>query len=307
MITLMSRAWRLPSQTGFRQNPPFPHCVIDGFLEPALFASLQAEFPAFDRGRALNERGEPGGKAVYPNVRELGPAYRAFDDVMRDPAFLGELGGITGIDGLLYDADYVGGGCHLNMNGQDLDLHVDFNYHPRTRTHRRLNLILFLNDEWRPEWGGCLELQQDPRSAENFTVEHVPAANRAVIFETSEHSWHGFSRIRMPADRATVGRRSLAVYFYTKTRPAAETAPSHGTFYLNRPLPPRFQQVGHVLTDEDVAELERLVKRRDTMIDHLYRRELDFARVLHSPSVRLAQRATAPLRWLKRRLRGAGA
>lgn len=296
--------WNLPASSAeFRGAIPFPHIVIEDFLDATSFAALQREFPGFDVGQAKNERGEVGGKATFPNVRALGTAYRNLDDAMRSREFLRDVERATGIPELLYDPAYVGGGCHLNMSGQDLDLHVDFNFHPQTRTHRRLNLILFLNDEWQEDWGGCLELQEDPHDpAGSRNIAVTPRANRAVVFETSERSWHGFSRIHLPQPRAALGRRSFAVYFYTEERPTEEIAPPHGTFYMARPLPDRVLEPGYTLTPEDVWELQVLVKRRDTLIDHLYRRELEFARVLHSPSVRLGQALTAPLRWLKRKM-----
>ena len=101
------------------------------------------------------------------------------------------------------DLAYFGGGTHENLQGQDLDAHIDFNYHPLTRQHRRLNLIIYLNEQWQDEWGGSLQLHRDPtlppQSDEIVTV--TPLLNRCVIFETSERSWHGFRRIDLPADR----------------------------------------------------------------------------------------------------------
>ena len=284
----------------FRTARPFPNLVIDEFLARGFCRKLQKEFPEFDPGQARNELGEIGRKAAYSNLAGLGPAYAELDGVLRSPEFLALIGRLTGINSLLYDPEYAGGGVHLNLNGQELDQHVDFNYHPSTGMHRRLNLLLYLNEDWQETWGGCLELQSNPRGPRerNEVLRVVPRANRCVIFETSERSWHGFSRVAMPDKTAHLGRRSVAVYFYTKDRPAGEVAPSHGTVYVPPALPEHFD-VGRTLTAGDVEELQIMLRRRDTQIEYLYHRELEFSRILHSPTHRLAAMLTAPLRWLR--------
>jgi len=285
----------------FSRAQPFRHIVIDDFLDAAFCDSLIAEFPPFNERAAFNEMGKPGRKAVVPDIAKIGPAYRRFDLLMRDPAFLTWTGRVAGIDRVLYDPQYVGGGTHENLAGQDLDVHVDFNYHPRTLLHRRLNLIVFLNREWCEEWGGNLELCRDPWNPDDARTTIVPAMNRAVLFETTESSWHGFARIELPPDRQDVSRKSIAVYFYTRERPAVETAASHGTIYVPRPLPERFR-AGYTLAASDEEALHVAIERRNSQIRFLYERELEFTRTIFgitkSPSFRVGRFLTWPLRKL---------
>ncbi len=287
--------------TAYGEAQPFPHFQVDGFFEPEFCAELLRSFPPFQRERALNEFGELGGKAVYENLWEVAPCYAELDRMLRSRKFLGWLSEATGIDNLLYDPDYVGGGTHENRDGQELDPHVDFNYHPRRRWHRRLNLILFLNQEWEASWGGCLQLHPDPWS-DSPAVMVEPCFNRCVVFETSERSWHGFEKIRLPDARLALTRKSIAVYFYTTKRPPEEVAPEHGTYYVPRPLPQRFQ-AGRKLTPDDVSEVRKLLTRRDQQIRYLWEHERElrtvFAEIIESPSLRIGRAVTWPLRKLR--------
>lgn len=253
----------------FRERDPFRHVVIDDFLSDDYCAQLLGEFPPFERGNSRNEAGETGNKSTVEKIRRLGTAFADLDDLVKSREFLDLVGRITGIDNLLYDAWYFGGGTHENRSGQDLDVHVDFNRHPIEHWHRRLNLIVYLNREWRPEWGGQLELHSDPRSATDRIISIAPMFNRAVIFETTEWSWHGFPRIQLPEGEQATTRKSIALYFYTKERPTEELADTHSTIYVDRPLPARFA-AGRVLDDADVGELRNLLMRRDQHNQRLY-------------------------------------
>lgn len=262
-------AGRIAYRDTFAAADPFPHVVIDDFFAPEFAEALLATFPAFEQGNAVGDDGRPGGKSTFERVRALGPAYQQLDDLIRSPAFLHLIGEITGIEGLLYDPWYLGGGTHENRHGMSLDPHVDFNYHPSERWHRRLNLIVYLNPEWDAAWGGNLELFRDPHEERRPTRSVAPRFNRCVIFETSERSWHAFDRITLPAGRESLTRRSVALYFYSHDRPAAETAPRHTTYYVKRPLPAHLVE-GHALSGHDVAELGRLLGERDAQIRMLY-------------------------------------
>jgi hypothetical protein len=253
----------------FAERKPFRHVVIEGFLAPDFAERLLDAFPPFASGDTRTENGGTGGKSVVERVQDLGGPWPEFDTLVRSPGFLGRIGQITGIPDLLYDPWYFGGGTHDNRHGQELDPHVDFNRHPVEGWHRRLNLIVYLNPEWDPAWGGGLELHSDPRAPDNRVHLVQPLFNRCIIFETTESSWHGFTRIALPPERQATSRKSVALYFYTRERPADETAPPHSTIYVDRPLPERLR-AGHVLSDRDMTELRTLLARRDQHNQRLY-------------------------------------
>src|SRR5690606_11797124 len=120
---------------------------------------------------------------------------------LNSPGFLKAMSAITGIPDLLPDPAMYGGGTHENVEGQELDVHVDYNYINNGQLHRRLNLLVYFNKEWQKEWGGNIELHSNPRSPDDDEVSsYEPLYNRALIFETNEHSWHGFEKIVLPPD-----------------------------------------------------------------------------------------------------------
>lgn len=255
----------------FAAARPFRHVRIDDFLAAPVVTALAESFPAFDEKLAMNENGEVGAKAVNEKVTSLGPAWRDLDDLVRGEAFRGLVSAITGIPNLVYDPHYFGGGTHENLHGQALDAHVDFNFHPVTRQHRRLNLILYLTPEWHDAWGGSIQLHRDPYlpPAMDEIVTITPAFNRLVIFETNEYSWHGFPRIELPADKRHLSRRSFALYYYTETRPARELGPEHSTIYVERHLPGDWQP-GMTLDAERLQHMRNLLASRDTHLRRLY-------------------------------------
>jgi hypothetical protein len=259
---------------------PFRHTSIDNFLDHEFAERLLAEFPSFDQRLATNEGGTAGGKAVNTKIREISPAYKELYSFISSAAFLEFMSRLSGIPDLLLDPKMYGGGTHENRHGQELDPHIDFNYAEDNELHRRLNLIVYLNKDWKTEWGGAIEIHSNPRSPdENRIRAFDPIFNRAVMFETNEVSWHGFPRIQLPETERHRSRKSLSIYLYTKERPAGEIAPTHGTFYVQRPLPPNISP-GHLLTAEDVVELRSLLVRRDRWIELYQKMELDRNRTI---------------------------
>jgi hypothetical protein len=217
----------------FRAAEPFPFVVIDDFLDRDFALEVARSYPHYKDAVQLGETfvavNEYRKVQVCDYARFPGPVQR-LADALAAPEFREALSAISGIPDLLWDDEYVGGGMHQTAAHGLLDVHVDFNRLARTGNFRRLNLLLYLNPEWSSEWGGALELwDQDVRTCRH-TLE--PILNRCVIFETSEHSFHGVTRLTCPP---AVSRKSFALYFYTREGAPGIAGRSHSTIFKARP------------------------------------------------------------------------
>lgn len=257
---------------------PFPHVCIDGFFSSSFMARLIDGFPVagtpeYDRycdgeGGASRRNYANGEPATFPQ------AFRDLHALSGSQAFLDYLSRVTGIGALQFDPKYVGAGLRESMNGAVLPPHLDFNYHPDTLHHRRLNFLLYLNPDWDPAWGGNIQMHLDPNTyaGHSMVSSFTPLANRVVIFETSEKSWHAFDRVLPPPGR---GRRAWSIYYYTRDREGGDSIQRRNTEYVEPPLPGRFQ-AGYALDDGDVSALQEMLFRRDSRIRMLYEQRRTF-------------------------------
>jgi len=203
---------------------PFPHAVIDDFLEADIAADLAdrlatvdvSDWPRDDHPDQVNKRWMPDPVRLDGTTAS---ALRFFNS----PEALEFFERLTRIGPLIPDDGYLGGGVHISGPGGRLGVHCDFNIHPDLGIHRRLNALLFLNRDWDPGWNGQLELYDESLTE---PVEYIdPGFNRLVIFSVTDRAFHGVPKvIRCPDDRR---RSSLALYYYTADRPEDEKGPFH--------------------------------------------------------------------------------
>jgi Rps23 Pro-64 3,4-dihydroxylase Tpa1-like proline 4-hydroxylase len=210
---------------------PFPHIVIDDFLPTDVLRRVAENFPnagniewykfADPRSKKLAAEDE---SLIEDNARWL--LYQ-----LNSATFMKFLETLTGIEGLIPDPYFAGGGLHQIERGGYLKIHADFNRHPKLKLDRRLNLLLYLNENWKEEYGGHLELWD--REMEQAVHRILPIFNRCVIFSTTDTSYHGHPEpLTCPSGMT---RKSLALYYYSNGRPAEEVSHEHGT--LTRPRP----------------------------------------------------------------------
>ena len=214
----------------YRSAEPFPHVVIDDLLDASLLDDVLAEFDASDRSRWHHTQRDTERKSSTEDFQHFGPATRAVLSQFNAAPFLGFLEEMTGIEGLVADPHLRGGGLHEIRRDGVLGVHADFNFYPRLGLYRRLNLLLYLNRDWQDDWGGDLELWD--RAGMGCVRRIAPVFNRAVLFDTSNFSYHGHPRpLACPPDRT---RKSLALYYYTVECPAASDPTPHTTVFLDQ-------------------------------------------------------------------------
>ena len=212
----------------YQTATPFPHIVIDDFLPPAILERCLELFPATEHADAQFDRPQERLKFQF-NPDSLAPEMRALFYSFNSRPFLKFLQNLTGIEGLVPDPYFLGGGFHEIRNGGHLSVHTDFNHHKPMNLERRLNVLIYLNKDWREGYGGELELWNADVSECIKSV--LPEFNRCVVFSTTESSFHGNPNpVNHPA---AIPRRSIALYYYTSTWD--DTKRTHTTQFKARP------------------------------------------------------------------------
>ena len=215
----------------FATASPFPHVVIDDLLPAQVLLDVLAEYPEPEAAPWEGFRNDSEVKLALRDTEQMGPATRNLFGAFNGQVFTDFLETLTGIEHLVPDPHLLGGGLHQIRAGGYLKVHADFNHHPRLKLDRRLNVLVYLNQDWEPGYGGNLELWEKDMSAVGHSV--APAFNRMVVFATTDDAFHGHPEpLTCPPDRA---RRSLALYYYSNGRPDHERAASHSTLFKGRP------------------------------------------------------------------------
>jgi Rps23 Pro-64 3,4-dihydroxylase Tpa1-like proline 4-hydroxylase len=268
------RARLMKDQLSFEKASPFPYIVIDDFLSPNAALDLLTEF------KVLSQDGDPWSQYNHYNERKTGLTDRSVMgahvkqviDELSSAQFLNWLISLSSINDLIPDPELDGGGLHEIKRNGFLNIHTDFQSHTKRRNWRReLNLLLYLNQNWRDEWQGKLEFWDQDMKARK--VEISPIFNRCVIFRTSGQSFHGHpTPLACPQNES---RKSLALYFFSDSGAPLNLS---STFYRARP---NDKFLKHVLVAADrwllrgYSYLKRYTFVNDRLVSRLTRRNKD--------------------------------
>lgn len=211
----------------YQSAAPFPNICIDDFLPEDMAHALSAAFPRPDDIMWI-ERDNKNNRRRYQHDETKLP--RLLRDMLREfnsRQFTLFLETLTGIDCLLPDPYFIRGGAHMSTTGDFLNVHADFNWHHKLQAYRRVNALLYLPEQWEPEWDGALEFWD--RDLTGPIVSNLPRFNRLVIFSTGEQSNHGQ---RLPNKcPPSVHRKVLNLYYYTTLREDGDVDDPHFTLY----------------------------------------------------------------------------
>ena len=214
----------------YNEALPFPHIVIDEFLPHQVLDLFLAHFNTIapNEDAITFNRAQERFKTSYQPDGLNDDLRRIFYSFNSKP-FIKLLENITDIKGLIPDPYFIGAGIHEIKQGGHLSVHADFNHHVLMNLERRINVLIYLNKDWKREYGGGLELWDHGMT--NLAHDIVPLFNRCVIFNTTSNSQHGNPQpINHPAG---VSRKSIALYYYTSTWDKSKH--SHTTQFQVRP------------------------------------------------------------------------
>ncbi len=202
----------------YRNAEPFPHAQLDDIVSDELLERVDEEFPSPDSGQwqLLEKPKKSKNKQITGPREDVGPYTRYLFGELGSPRFLGFLEELTGIRKLISDPYLHGGGLHQIRSGGFLELHSDFNWAKHLHMFRRINLILYLNKDWKEEYGGALELWDDKLEK---SASYLPVWNRLVVQDVTAGALHGFPvPIRCPEEMT---RKSIAMCYYTADLPVS--------------------------------------------------------------------------------------
>ena len=217
------------SSQDYQNKSPFPHFVRDNVFDEEVLNEILEEFEISEQAFfAFDTKYE---KKLQMNKEEhFGPMTLNFFHQLNSSRFLAFLEELTGIERLLPDPYLSGGGLHKIPSGGKLGIHVDFNKNEQLGLYRRVNVLIYLNKDWKEEYGGHFELWGDRYGKDKKKL--LPIFNRMAIFTTTRDSFHGHPEpLTCPQDRS---RKSLAFYYYTAGDRGNQAATAHSTIFVDK-------------------------------------------------------------------------
>lgn len=220
------------SAKDYKTASPYPNIYFDDFIDPEPLNKVIAEFPDPEKKIWREYENFFEGKLEAQGEEKVSEFTSMLLYQFNSAPFLQFLETLTGIEGLIPDPYFLGGGLHQMKPGGKLGVHADFSKHGKLPIERRLNAILYLNKDWKSEYNGDLELwDQEMKACEK---KIAPLFNRLAIFDVTDFNYHGVPEVLSCPEGMT--RKSIALYYFTVGRPDGEIQEGKSsTVFMARP------------------------------------------------------------------------
>jgi hypothetical protein len=223
----------------YRAAVPFPHAVLDDFVLVAP-DEIEAAFPGpeWEHWKSRASDFQPA-KSSCRSLEVMPPLLRTMVHELGEPRFLRALAALSGFTNLLPDPYLHGGGLQWWGKGGEQIPHTDFPFHPSAPLCRRVNVLVYLNPQWREGDGGELSFYGvgDDRPA----VSISPKFGTCVIFNTDPWSVHSVE----PIADSSAPRRTIGVYYYT----------AEADDVITRERWPKWYEEGSLSVDSSLAKV----------------------------------------------------
>ena len=198
----------------FINKTPFPHIVLDNFLDKNYFESLTKILKKdnyYNAGKNFNSEVELN-KSISLNQS----LPQIISDIVKElncDKWLNILKSLTGINTLkgtrLGNTELAN--YHEMGTSGFLGPHVDHSSEPQTGKPHVLNIILYLSSNWKDEFGGATLLYD--RYGKEVISKVTYKKNRAVIFLHTPYSFHGVEKLK----NNNVKRKVIYVDYYSES------------------------------------------------------------------------------------------
>lgn len=198
----------------FIRAEPFPHVVLDDFLDKDFYESLSETMiadPGQGQGRVFDTEAETN-KWISLNVG-LSDGMQTLLDFLNSEQWVAVLQEFSRVDSLVSTehGNTALANYHEMGPGGFLAPHVDHAFEPETGLPHVLNIILYLSNDWNDEFGGATLFYD--RKGVNMVQRIAYKPNRAVVFLHTPYSFHCVEEIYT----AKTTRKSLYVDYYSRS------------------------------------------------------------------------------------------
>ena len=213
-------------QKTYRSHPSYSLLTLEDFVPKHIVSAMAKELDNVPLEDCKHFTRAGSCMYEYNDVTKT-PVQDAVIDALHSSTFIKWLQEVTDTVDLIPDPHLIGAGYVKSLTGDSLKVHCDFNWNEQIRLHRMLSLVIYLNDDWKEEWGGQLQFYDRERQTVH---SKVPIGNgNAVIWSYDNFAFHGYPNPM--TNPKNTSRKALRLFYYVSNAKHDDKHPPHRSLY----------------------------------------------------------------------------